>query len=129
MKRNITFDITRAIAIVLIVTCHFFMFGAIKGSYPLGRHLAGIGNNIFFALSALLFGLRYETKGQSAFAPVAFLKIRTIWLFASLWPFLTVIIILYLILNIPVICGLLRRLYFATLCMSLVQTVASWSKP
>ena len=57
MKHNIVVDYIRGVAIILIVTCHFLIFGGVRGWEPLGQWLAGIGNFLFFALSALLFGL------------------------------------------------------------------------
>lgn len=44
MKHNIVVDYIRGVAIILIVTCHFLIFGGVRGWEPLGQWLAGIGN-------------------------------------------------------------------------------------
>lgn len=98
MKRDNSIDFTRAVAVIIIVTCHFLSFGGGGRSATfLGQYLGEVGNLIFFAVSALLFGMLYEKKGNAAFACKPFLKKRLKRLFASLWPFLIVIIPLYLI--------------------------------
>lgn len=88
-------DFTKSLAIVMIVTCHYLMFSRIFGLSGVGRFLADTGNFIFFAISAVLFGLRYEQKGASAFEAKPFMKKRLVRLFASLWPFLIAILTIY----------------------------------
>ena len=90
MKHNIVVDYIRGVAIILIVTCHFLIFGGVRGWEPLGQWLAGIGNFLFFALSALLFGLQYNEKGSAYFLPLAFFKKRFMRLFPALWIFLLI---------------------------------------
>lgn len=92
MNRNESIDVSRAAAIIMIVSCHYLMF---TGAGLLGRFFANIGNFIFFAISAILFGLRYESKGASAFVPKPFLIKRLVRLFASLWPFLIAVLTIY----------------------------------
>lgn len=67
----------------------------IYGVSEIGRFLADTGNFIFFAISAVLFGLRYGQKGASAFETKPFMKKRLVRLFASLWPFLIAILTIY----------------------------------
>ncbi len=95
MNRNYSFDIVRFFAIIMIVSCHFFIFGGFKYGMLLGGYFGGTGNFIFFAISAILFGLRYESKGASAFVPKPFLIKRLVRLFASLWPFLIAVLTIY----------------------------------
>lgn len=95
MNRDSTFDVARSVAIVIIVNCHFFLFGGCDGMGQIGGYLGGVGNFIFFAISAVLFGLRYEQKGASAFETKPFMKKRLVRLFASLWPFLIAILTIY----------------------------------
>lgn len=90
-------DFIRAVAIVIIVTCHFLLYGGISGFSPIGRYLAGIGNMLFFGISAFLFGFRYLEKGNAAFSAKEFLPRRMMRLFSSLWPFLTIVLIAYLL--------------------------------
>lgn len=92
MNRNESIDVARAIAIIMIVTCHFLMFSS---NGHIGRFLADTGNFIFFAISAILFGFRYESKGACAFVPKPFLIKRLVRLFASLWPFLIALLTIY----------------------------------
>ena len=92
MKRYISFDFTRAVAIVIIVSCHFILFGGCGYNPHLGRFLAEMGNTMFFGISALLFGLQYEKKGKSAFEPKSFLNKRLSRIFASLWPYLVFVL-------------------------------------
>ena len=95
MNRDSTFDVARSVAIVIIVNCHFFLFRGCDGMGQIGGYLGGVGNFIFFAISAVLFGLRYEQKGASAFEAKPFMKKRLVRLFASLWPFLIAILTIY----------------------------------
>ena len=54
MKHNIVVDYIRGVAIILIVTCHFLIFGGVRGWEPLGQWLAGIGN---FLLCCLVYSI------------------------------------------------------------------------
>lgn len=99
-KRIQSFDIARCFAIIVIVTCHFLLFGGIAHYADIGKYLGGIGNFLFFAISALLFGLRYQSKGKEVFEAKKFLKKRFVRLFASLWPFLTIMLVFYWIMEV-----------------------------
>ncbi len=93
--RNYAIDISKSLAIIMIVTCHYLMFCRTNGLSEVGRFLADTGNFIFFAISSILFGLRYEQKGAGGFETKSFMKKRLVRLFASLWPFLIVILSIY----------------------------------
>lgn len=97
--RYVAIDTARGVAIVMIVTCHYLLFEGIPGAGALGRATANTGNFIFFAISAILFGLQLEKKGTCIFTFQPFLVKRMIRLFASLWPFLFVLISIYLCLQ------------------------------
>lgn len=95
MKRNSAIDFTRSVAILLIVSCHFLLFGGVDGLRPFGRYIAGIGNFLFFFFSAYLFGKRYENNGVLSFNARTFLPKRWVRLFSSLWPMLIIILGIY----------------------------------
>ena len=84
MQRNNAIDFTRATAMIIIVSCHYLSFGGINGFNDLGHYMGYVGNFIFFAVSALLFGVVYERKGTNAFESKPFLKKRLSRLFSSL---------------------------------------------
>ena len=104
-ERYVALDTARGVAIVMIVTCHFLLFDGLQGADAIGRAMANTGNFLFFAISAILFGLQLEKKSPSIFTFHPFLTKRLIRLFASLWPFLLVLISIYLCLqqNISVV--------------------------
>lgn len=108
MQRNNAIDFTRAIAIIIIVTCHFLLFGGVDGLCFIGKYLAYVGNFIFFAISALLFGMVYEKRGASAFEAKPFMKKRIVRLFASLWPYLIAILTIYSIIGVE--CNLFKAI-------------------
>ncbi len=114
-NRYYAFDFSRAIAIILIVSCHFLLFNGLDGFSPVGKSLANIGNFCFFSLSALLFGLRFESQNKQAFKPFPFMIKRIFRLFASLWPFLMLISAIYYILGEQLSVGKLS-LNFIGLC-------------
>lgn len=95
MQRNNAIDLTRAVAMLVIVTCHFLSFKGIEGVAYIGHYLGYVGNFIFFAVSALLFGMQYEKMGVQPFEPNLFMKKRLVRLFASLWPYLIVVLTIY----------------------------------
>lgn len=95
MSRINAIDFTRAIAMIIIVTCHYLSFGGVNGFNDLGHYMGYVGNFIFFAVSALLFGMMYAKKGVDAFEARPFLKKRVGRLFSSLWPFLLFALPLY----------------------------------
>lgn len=100
MSRNYAIDFIRAVAMIIIVTCHFLSFGGVPGLSSVGHYLGGVGNFIFFSVSALLFGIAYEKKGFSAFKPEYFMKKRLARLFSSLWPFLVVVLLIYFVVGV-----------------------------
>lgn len=120
-RHNIAIDYVRGIAMMEIVTCHFFMFGGVPGWEPLGQWFAGVGNFLFFAISALLFGLQYEGKGSTCFLPLTFLRKRFMRLFPSLWIFLSIWLVIQIfflkndVAPIKVIMNFLGGCWFAKL--------------
>lgn len=121
LRHNIAIDYVRGVAMMVIVTCHFFMFGGVPGWEPLGQWFAGVGNFLFFAISALLFGLQYEGKGSACFLPLTFLRKRFIRLFPSLWIFLSIWLVIQIFIlkedvsPIKVIMNFLGGCWFAKL--------------
>ena len=99
--RNFKFDFARAIAIIGIVLCHFFLFGGAGNNFiPLGRYIALVFNVIFFILSALLYGIKWRKKEFTAFKTDSFLFSRLIKLASALYPYLIVIFFLFYIFDI-----------------------------
>lgn len=105
-KRNYALDYIRVVAILMIVMCHYCFFSSLDSG--IGRYLAGVGNMIFFMLSALLYGNRCNyaktaTMGGSNLQHLDchhFICKRIIKLGASVWPFLVVLTLLFLIFDI-----------------------------
>ena len=97
-KRNYTFDYIRVIAIFAILLCHFLILGGINDG--VGRYLGGGGNMVFFSLPALLYGMKWEEGGKEPFKVKTFLTRRIIRIGSSLWPFLLVILLLYIVFDI-----------------------------
>ena len=95
--KNHSFELVRAVAIMVIVLGHFLVFSSISTS--LGSHWGGVGNCVFFVLSALLFGLKWEKSNKEPFHN-SFFKKRFVRISSSLYPFLIVLIVLFLIFNI-----------------------------
>ena len=93
--RIYVFDAIRVIAVISVILCHFLIYSGIDVN--LGRYLGGGGNFVFFSLSALLFGLKWDTDGKLPFKAKSFLIIRMVRLGASLWPFLIIIGFLFII--------------------------------
>lgn len=99
--RNFKFDFARAIAIIGIVLCHFFLFGGAGNNFiPLGRYIALVFNVIFFILSALLYGIKWRKKEFNGFKTDSFLFSRLIKLASALYPYLIVIFFLFYIFDI-----------------------------
>ncbi len=90
-------DYIRSLAILMIITCHYFLFSDLSDG--IGRYLAGVGNIIFFLLSALLYGIKLDNDNSWAlFFSFDFKSffIKKIFKFgASLWPFLMVLVGLF----------------------------------
>lgn len=94
-------DFVRAVSIIGIFMCHYFMYGNIAGVSHLGRFLAGTFNIVFFCISALLFGLSWSKSNKQPFKSIPFLKKRMARLAASYWPWLTVVFVLFYLLEVP----------------------------
>ena len=57
MTRINELDYIKVAAIFFILLCHYFIFSDLNSG--VGRYLGGTGNNIFFFVSALLYGTIY----------------------------------------------------------------------
>ena len=102
-ERSIKLDYIRVLACLMIVTCHYFLFSNLNGG--IGRNLAGIGNVVFFMLSALLYGSRFhDTMCGDADNPkyesIIFIIGKFLKLGSVLWPFLIVLVGLYIIYDV-----------------------------
>ena len=91
-------DYVRVVAITMILMCHYFLFSELNNG--ISRYFAGTGNMLFFLVSAVLFGYKYRIEKQD-FRGIAFIKKRTMRLGASVWPFLLISVVLYLVFKIP----------------------------
>lgn len=94
-------DFARAISIVGIFLCHYFMFSNMHGAGQFGRFLGGTFNIVFFCISALLFGLSWERKGRMPFHFGDFMKKRLIRLASSYWPCLALVFAGFMIVGEP----------------------------
>lgn len=90
-------DHVRVIAVFVILLCHYFLFSDLNSG--VGRYFAGIGNMMFFLVSALLYGLKYPIGGQ-AMDYKRFAARRVAKIGASVWPFLIIIVALYLVFGV-----------------------------
>lgn len=103
LNRNYTIDYIRVIALLFIVTCHYLLFSDVS-NVGFGRYLAGVGNMVFFMISAFLYGEKYNVKlinksyerGLIQSNHKHFILQRIIRLGSSLWPFLLILTILFL---------------------------------
>ena len=101
--RKPVFDWIRTIAILGIISSHFFMFGGGGDSYEwFGRYLAGVFNIVFICLSAVLYGNKWRESGSKSFTLLAFLSKRWVMIASSLYPYLCIVIIIFLIFSIPI---------------------------
>ena len=87
-------DFVRIIAMGMILTCHYLIFSGVSSG--LGRYFAGTGNMIFFLISALLYGNKYNTdndpvENETQFDLVKFIKKRIVKIGSSLYPFLFIL--------------------------------------
>lgn len=102
MKRLSELDYIRVIAVGLILLCHYLEYSGLN--VGVGRYLGGVGNAIFFLLSALLYCFKYNIDNQNIayvyFDYKNFIKRRGVKFCSSIWPFLMLIIALYLIFGI-----------------------------
>ena len=92
------FEVVRVMAIVMIIACHYLTFSGLQTS--IGGMLGGVGNCMFFTLSALLFGLKWE---QSDFLPFKnqWVVKRFIKIASSLYPFLAFLIVAFVFFDVP----------------------------
>ena len=97
MEKDYTFDYVRVIAMFVIVLGHFFVF--CTPFHGIGRYLGGGGYNVFFFLSALLYGIKWENSGRKSFDLLPYLQKRVLKLGASVWPFLIILLVLLYICN------------------------------
>ena len=88
------FDCLRIIAILGIVLDHYF-------GGPIGRFLGETFNCVFFGLSALLLGMKWEQKGRPKYKFFQFLFPRYIRLSVSLYPFLIIAFVFFYVFDIP----------------------------
>lgn len=92
MERLKTIDVLRAIAILIIVLCHYFEDGPLSSCVNLGFYLGNVGNALFFSISALLYGLKFAGGDYAPFVLKDFLIKRVETIFVPLWIFLLVLI-------------------------------------
>ena len=92
MGRINELDYIRVVAVVAVLLCHYFLFSNLNSG--VGRYLGGIGNTVFFLTSALLYSFKPITGGGD------FILKRVLKLGFSLWPFLLILFILYLIFGV-----------------------------
>ena len=107
-QRIIALDYVRVIAVFMILLCHYFLFSDLNSG--VGRYLAGSGNIVFFLVSAFLYGQKYNSvsqknsdgsvNGGQVFDCQSFVFSRIAKLAASVWPFLVVVISLYIAMEI-----------------------------
>ena len=97
------FDTIRVVAMTAIVISHFMEYtigGTMVGE--LGRYLGGCGVVVFFLLSALLFGLRWEATEKLPFPIGKFMKKRIIRIGCPLWVYLIGVVLLFVASGVPV---------------------------
>ena len=85
------------VAVFVILLCHYFLFSSLNSG--IGRYLAGTGNMVFFLVSALLYGLKYPVGGQTMDYKRFVVK-RITRIGASVWPFLLILVTLYLVFGV-----------------------------
>jgi len=90
-------DHVRVVAVFMILLCHYFLFSSLNSG--IGRYLAGTGNMVFFLVSALLYGLKYPVGGQTMDYKRFVVK-RITKIGASVWPFLLILVTLYLVFGV-----------------------------
>ena len=92
IKRYAEFDVLRAIALGMILACHFIRS---IGFHQLDIPLGCIGNMIFFVMSGWLLGLAWESKHHPVYG-WQFLKRRLLRLAVPLWLFAAPYMILFM---------------------------------
>lgn len=95
-KKIFSLDHIRVIALLMILLCHYFLFS--NHSNGVSRYFAGVGNMIFFLVSAMLYGLKYS-NGQTLDYK-HFVKGRITRIVTPTWIYLIIITALYLIFKI-----------------------------
>ena len=90
-------DYIRVVAIFMILLCHYFMFSDLNTG--VGRYFAGVGNMIFFLVSAMLYGTKHVDGGISV-EYKRFIAGRVIKLGIPTWTFLTILIVLLLVFGV-----------------------------
>lgn len=86
MKNKIySLDFVKVVAIFMILLCHYFLFSDLNTG--ISRYFAGVGNMIFFLVSAVLYGIKYNIDNQSVDYK-KFIAGRIIRLGAPTWMFL-----------------------------------------
>lgn len=98
MKEIYNFDVARASAIFMVFACHFLMFSGISSS--IGGMLGGAGNCMFFTLSALLYGIKWEKTNRHPFNRQWFFT-RYKRIAPSLYLFLIILIISFFLFSVP----------------------------
>lgn len=96
-KRINTLDTIRVVAVFMILLCHYFLFSDLNSG--IGRYFAGVGNMIFFLVSAFLYGTKYGGALQEIDYK-QFIVGRIKKLGPPLWLFLVILVLLYLVLGI-----------------------------
>ena len=97
IKKINPLDYVRVIAVFMILVCHYCLFSNLNNG--VGRYLAGTGNMLFFLVSALLYGIKYRMDCQ-IMDNRQFVFNRIVKLGASVWPYLIILIALYLVFGI-----------------------------
>ena len=92
MGRFKTIDVLRAIAILIIVLCHYFEDGPLRSCVNFGFYLGHVGNALFFSISALLYGLKFSKQDYAPLVFKDFVRKRIETIFVPLWIFLLVLI-------------------------------------
>lgn len=95
-KKIFSLDHIRVIALLMILLCHYFLFSNLCNG--VSRYFAGVGNMIFFLVSAMLYGLKYS-NGQTLDYK-HFIKGRITRIVTPTWIYLIIVIALYLIFKI-----------------------------
>lgn len=101
-RRDPAFDWIRSVSIVLIILSHFLMFGGCGESvHWLGHFLGDVFSIVFICISALLYGLKWQMNGNKPFHVKSFMIKRFVKIAASLYPYLIVLLCLYICFSVP----------------------------
>ena len=85
MDRNYSLDYIRVIAMLGILVDHAICFYDSNSLNYSGIQIGGGSVTIFFTISSLLFGSKWEKSGYKPYAPITFLKKRVLRIFIPLW--------------------------------------------